>query len=353
MASFRNGEHKKTAISVGLNYVTDGVAGFTRRRAGRGWAFYNPDGTRITDPNQRKRFYSLAIPPAWTGVWICPDPKGHIQVTGRDARRRKQYRYHLQYREARDKSKFRRILEMSEVLPAIRERLELDIRAPELSRRQILATVVQLLDKTLIRVGNDEYLQENRSYGLTTLHAKHVQVEGATIQFSFRGKSGVQNALSLTDRRIAHIVQRCRELPGQELFQYFDGISMREAITSDDINKYLREISGRNITAKDFRTWGGTMLAGTELRAIGPSPTQREAKHNIVQAIDAVAARLGNTRAVCRKYYIHPALLQAYLQGLTVGPSLRVSPHKSRRKRSGAALRRDEIAILQFLQDLT
>ncbi|MBA7528167.1 hypothetical protein ES705_20350 [subsurface metagenome] len=352
MASFSNGEHKKKAISAGLNYVTDGVAGITRRRVGRGWAFYKPDGTRITDPNQRKLLNSLAIPPAWTKVWICPDPKGHIQVTGRDARRRKQYRYHLQYREERDKSKFRRILEMSEVLPAIRERLERDFRAPELSRRQILATVVQLLDKTLIRVGNDEYMKENNSYGLTTLRTQHVQVEGATMRFSFRGKSGVQHTLSLSDRRIARIVQRCQDLPGQELFQYFDEISRWEAITSDDVNKYLREISGRSITAKDFRTWGGTMLAGTELRAIGPAPTQRKAKRNIIHVIDAVATRLGNTRAVCRKYYIHPALLQAYLQGLTAGPSASTPLRQSRRERSGAALRRDEVAILQFLQDL-
>ncbi len=352
MISSRIVEHQETAIHAGLNYVTDGVAGITRRRAGRGWIFFNPDGTRITDSDLRNRIKSLAIPPAWTDVWICPDPKGHIQVTARDARRRKQYRYHLQYREARDKSKFRRILEMSEVLPAIRRRAEKDLLAPELSRRQILATVVQLLDKTLIRVGNDEYAKENRSYGLTTLQTQHVQVEGATMRFSFRGKSGVQHTLSITDRRIARIIQRCRDLPGQELFQYFDGVAKQETITSDDTNKYLREISGRNITAKDFRTWGGTMLAGTELRAMGPAPTQAEMKANILRAIDAVAARLGNTRTVCRKYYIHPALLQAYQQGLTAGPSQSALPRQSRQGRPRAALRRDEVAILQFLQDL-
>ena len=352
MISSRIVEHQETAIHAGLNYVTDGVAGITRRRAGKGWIFFNPDGTRITDSDHRNRIKSLAIPPAWTDVWICPDPKGHIQVTARDVRRRKQYRYHPQYREARDKSKFRHILEMSEVLPAIRRRAENDLKAPELSRRQILATVVQLLDKTLIRVGNDEYAKENRSYGLTTLRTQHVQVEGATMRFSFRGKSGVQHTLSITDSRIAGIIQRCRDLPGQELFQYFDGDAKRETITSDDANKYLREISGRNITAKDFRTWGGTMLAGTELRAMGPAPTQREMKRNIRRAIDAVAARLGNTRVVCRKYYIHPALLQAYQQGLTAGPSKSALPRQSRQGRPCAALRRDEVAILQFLQDL-
>lgn len=345
-------EHQRTAVHAGLNYVTDGVAGITRRRAGKGWVFFGPDGTRVTDSGERSRIKSLAVPPAWTDVWICPDPKGHIQVTARDARGRKQYRYHSQYREARDRSKFRRILEMSEVLPTIRDRVEKDLRAPELSRRQILATVVQLLDKTLIRVGNDEYAKENRSYGLTTLQTQHVQVEGATMRFSFRGKSGVQHTLSVTDRRIARIVQRCQDLPGQELFQYFDDPARRETITSDDANKYLREISGSDITAKDFRTWGGTMLAGMELRAMGLPATQSEMKRNIIRAIDAVAARLGNTRTVCRKYYIHPALLQAYQQGLTAELSKSAPPRQSRQERSVAALRADEVAILQFLQDL-
>ena len=352
MAASRIDEHKKTAVSAGLNYVTDGYAGITRRRAGKGWVFFRPNGERIADSAQRTRIKALAIPPAWTDVWVCPDPRGHIQVTARDARNRKQYRYHPLYREARDKSKFRRILEMSEVLPALRERVEMDLQAPELSRRQILATVVRLLDKTLIRVGNDEYAKENRSYGLTTLQTKHVQVEGATLRFSFRGKSGVQHTLSITDHRIARIIQRCKDLPGQELFQYFDEAAKPETITSDDANKYLQEICGRNITAKDFRTWGGTMLAGTELRAMGPAPTKREMKRNILAAIDAVAARLGNTRTVCRKYYIHPALLQAYQQGLTADPSKVYLPRQSEQEQSGAALRRDEVAILQFLQDL-
>jgi len=352
VVSLRMAEHRKTASRVGLNYVTDGVSGITRRRAGRGWVFFKPDGARITDPDQRKRIQSLVIPPAWTDVWISPDPRGHIQATGRDARGRKQYCYHPRYREARDKSKFRRLLEMSEVLPGIRERVERDLRSPELSRHQILATVVRLLDKTLIRVGNDEYLKAYHSYGLTTLRRQHVQVEGATLRFSFRGKSGVQQALSITDRRIARIVQRCQDLPGQELFRYFDGSALRGTVTSDDVNEYLRKISGRNITAKDFRTWGGTMLAGMELRALGPAVNQRAARRNINQTIDTVARRLGNTRAVCRKYYIHPALLQAYLQGLTAGLPTRAKRRKSQRKRPDAALRRDEVAVLQFLQKL-
>ncbi len=334
MTPTRTTEHRKTATRAGLNYVTDGLPGITRRRAGKGWAFYRPSGARIATAKERDRIKSLVIPPAWTDVWICRDPKGHIQVT------------------ARDNSKFRRILELSEVIPTIREHAERDLRAEPLSRRQILATVVQLLDKTLIRVGSDEYAKENRSYGLTTLRAKHVQVEGDELSFSFRGKSGVQQALSITDRRIARIVQRCQDLPGQELFQYLDEAGKRQAIASEDVNDYLGDISGRQVTAKDFRTWGDTMLAGTELREMGPSPTQREAKRNINRAVDSVAERLGNTRAVCRKYYVHPALLEAYLNGLVAAASKGAKPSRSQRRKPVAALRRDEVAILQFLQDI-
>ena len=352
MTSPRTVEHRKAATRAGLNYVTDGVAGISRRRSGKGWIFFRPDGDRITDPEQKKRINTLAIPPAWTDVWICPDPKGHIQATARDARGRKQYRYHTRYREARDQSKFRHMLELSEVLPAVRARAESDLRAPDQSRRQVLAAVVRLLDKTLIRVGNDEYAKENRSYGLTTLRMQHVQVNGAKLQFSFRGKSGVQHAISVADLRIARIVQRCKDLPGQELFQYLDALNKRQTVTSDDVNSYLREISGKDITAKDFRTWGGTMLAGVALRDMGPAKTQAEAKKNILRAIDAVSERLGNTRTVCRKYYVHPALLHAYMQGLTAAPSTAQTSRRSKRKPPVAALRRDEVAILQFLNDV-
>jgi len=352
VTSLHIAEHRRTARRAGLKYVTDGVDGITRQRAGKGWSFSYSNGVRITDAEERSRIKALAIPPSWTDVWICPHPKGHIQATGRDVRGRKQYRYHPRYREERDKSKFRRLMEMSEILPGIRERVERDLRAPELSRRQILATVVLLLDKTLMRVGNDEYVKENRSFGLTTLRRQHVKVEGATLQFSFRGKKGVQQALSIIDRRIARIVQRCQDLPGQELFHYANGSKQPRTVTSDDVNEYLRNITGRAISAKDFRTWGGTMLAGIELRRLGPAPSRRQATLNINQTIDKVAERLGNTRAICRRYYIHPALLDAYLQGLVAGPSVNASGNGNRRKRSGAALRRDEVAILQFLQDL-
>ena len=350
MLSLRIQEHRETATRAGLLYVTDGVAGIRRQRAGKGWVFYAPDGARISDGAERRRILGLVIPPAWTDVWICPDPHGHIKATARDARGRKQYRYHPLYRAARDKSKFRRMLEFSEILPDIRERVERDLRAGDLTRRQILATVVRLLDKTLIRVGNDEYARENRSFGLTTLRGRHVEIKGSRLHFTFRGKSGVSHEVAITDRRLARIVQQCQDLPGQELFQYLDTKGRRQTISSDDVNAYLRETTGRDITAKDFRTWAGTMLAAKQLCAIGPAKTRREAERNMLRAIDTVADRLGNTRAVSRKYYVHPGLLRAYQQGLTVTlPS--ASPHALRRENPPAALRRDEVAVLQFLQE--
>src|ERR1700694_5899176 len=306
MPSPRHQEHRKSATHAGLRYVTDGVSGIQRRRVGSGWAYYAPDGARINDAGTRRRLNALAIPPGWTHAGICPDPDGHIQATARDARGRKQYRYHPSYRDARDQSKFRRMLEFSEALPLLRERIEHDLRSGNLGRHQLLATVVRLLDKTLIRVGNDEYARANRSFGLTTLRRRHVRVNGSTLRFTFRGKSGVDHSVAVTDLRLARIVQRCQDLPGQEMFQYVDSFGRRQSITSDDVNEYLREISGRDITAKDFRTWGGTMVAALELRAMGPSSSRREADRNIVRVIDSVAERLGNTRAVCRKYYVHP-----------------------------------------------
>jgi DNA topoisomerase-1 len=348
-ASSRTRALRKAATSAGLHYVTDGFAGIRRRRSGKGWVYYDTNGARIGDPNIRKRLNGLAIPPAWTDVWICPDPDGHIQATARDARGRKQYRYHTSYREAREQSKFRHMLEFSEVLPLLREHVERDLRAADLSRRQLLATVVRLLDKTLIRVGNDEYARENQSFGLTTLRRKHVQVDGALLRFSFRGKSGVEHTVAIADPRLARIIQRCQDLPGQELFQYLDSSGKRQTVSSEDVNAYLREITGRDVTAKDFRTWAGTILAAVELRAMGPASSRREADRNIVKAIDAVSQRLGNTRAVCRKYYVHPALVEAYLMGHTAALSSPPPSDPARRKRPTAALRQDEVVVLQFL----
>ena len=344
-------DHRRTATRAGLTYVTDGFAGISRKRVGTGWAYYAPNGARIRDQAKRKRLNSLAIPPAWTDVWICPDADGHIQATARDARGRKQYRYHAQYREACDQSKFRHMLEFSEILPRLRERVERDLRGEDHSRRQILATVIRLLDRTLIRVGNDEYARENRSFGLTTLRRRHVQVDGTLLRFSFRGKSGVEHNVALTDRRLARIIQRCQDLPGTEIFQYLDAAGKRQSISSDDVNTHLQEITKRHITAKDFRTWGGTMQAALTLNAMGPAATQREAERNIVRAIDEVSERLGNTRAVCRKYYVHPALIQAYLEGRTVELEDKAAAKLPHREGRAAALRRDEVAVLQFLQD--
>ena len=342
--------HRQSAVKAGLRYVTDGVSGITRKRSGGGWSYYLPSGRLIAEAGLRKKLNALAIPPAWTDVWICPDPDGHIQATARDAAGRKQYRYHPSYREARDRSKFRRMLEFSEVLPLLREKVERDLRGPDLSRRQLLATVVRLLDRTLIRVGNDEYARENKSYGLTTLQRRHVQVDGQTLRFSFRGKSGVEHTITVSDPRLAKIIQACRDLPGQEMFQYLDAAKKRQAVSSDDVNDYLRDLTGRVVTAKDFRTWGGTMLAAVELRRMGAAASRREADRNIIRAIDAVSERLGNTRTVCRKYYIHPALLSAYLMGHTV-PQPPAMSKKAKRSQPGAALRRDEVLVLQFLQE--
>lgn len=349
MSSNRQHEHRESAHRAGLVYVTDAFQGIRRRRVGTGWSFYAPDGTLVTNRAERRRILSLAIPPAWTDVWICPDPAGHIQVTARDARGRKQYRYHPAYRATRDQSKFNRILTFSERLPAIRERVERDLGAPDLTRRQILATVVRLLDRTLVRVGNDEYARANRSFGLTTLRGRHVRVTGDELRFSFRGKSGVQHTITLNDRRLARIIQRCQDLPGQELFQYLDAEGVRQTVSSGDVNDYLRELAGPGITAKDFRTWAGTMLAARELRGAGVAASARDAERRILAAIDAVAARLGNTRAVCRQYYVHPGVLQAY-RGGRVAPE--PPPPEARRERPTAALRREEIVVLQFLQGL-
>ncbi|HET7731957.1 MAG TPA: DNA topoisomerase IB [Usitatibacter sp.] len=351
MASVKSREHRKRAVRAGLRYVTDAFEGIRRRRAGRGWVYFAPNGARIRDKDKRKRLNALAIPPAWTDVWICPDPDGHIQATARDARGRKQYRYHASYREACDRSKFRRMLEFSEVLPRLRDRVERDLGGPDLSRRQLLATVVRLLDRTLIRVGNDEYARENRSFGLTTLRRRHVAVEGTSLRFSFRGKSGVDHNVALTDARLARIIQRCQDLPGVELFQYLDAAGRRQAVSSDDVNAYLREVTGKDFSAKDFRTWGGTMHAAVMLRSMGPAATQREAERNILRALEEVAERLGNTRTVCRKYYVHPAILEAYLTGRIVGPAIEMPGVRMPRGQRAAALRRDELAVLQFLQD--
>jgi DNA topoisomerase-1 len=334
------------AEAAGLTYVTDAEPGITRKRAGTGFAYYASDGTRIQARGDRKRLASLAIPPAWTAVWICPNPIGHIQATARDAKGRKQYRYHPQFRALRDESKFGRMLQFSEALPRLRELITADLALPGLPRRKLLATLVRLLDRTLIRIGNDEYAKANQSYGLSTMRRKHVAVRGHTITFAFRGKSGVQHEVRVTDRRLATIVKQLHDLPGHELFKYLDADGKRQTIEADDVNEYLRELTGQEVTAKDFRTWSGTMLAARALREMGPPASERQAKQNVNKALDQVARRLGNTRAVCRKYYVHPAIIAAYHRGVAAP-----APARTRRaERPSAALRRDEVLVLQFLQ---
>src|ERR671918_717609 len=305
----------ESAQSAGLRYVSDTAPGIARKRAGKGFSYVGPDGKRISDKKEIARIRSLAIPPAYTDVWICPHPNGHIQATGRDARGRKQYRYHPRWREVRDETKFGRMLEFSQVLPAIRARVERDLSGPGLSREKVLATVVRLLECTGIRVGNDEYARANRSFGLTTLRSHHVEISGSKLRFQFRGKGGKIHDVVLTDRRLARIVTRCQAMPGETLFQYQDEHGVRQTVDSADVNAYLREITSQEFTAKDFRTWAGTIQAVGALQELGPADTEREAKSAILKAIDHVAERLNNTRAVCRKYYVHPAVFETYQAG--------------------------------------
>ena len=312
---------RESARAAGLRYSTDARPGITRRRTGRGFSYLDADGHRVTDRAVLRRIRSLAVPPAWTDVWICADPSGHLQATGRDARSRKQYRYHAAWRTGRDEIKFERLLDVARVLPRIRERCEADLASPGLSREKVLATVVRLLELTLIRVGNEEYARLNRSFGLTTLKRRHAKVDGSAIRFRFTGKSGQRHEVDLRDRRLAAIIRRCQELPGQDLFSYVGDDGVPHDITSEDVNEYLREASGIDITAKDFRTWAGTVLAYRALRALDPVEDGRSARKNVVEAVKLTAGRLGNTPAVARKSYVHPAVLEAYMDG-SIGGAL-------------------------------
>jgi len=299
----------------GLRYVCDDAPAIRRRRAGKGFVYLDARGRRVADAVVLKRIRSLVIPPAWTDVWICAAADGHIQATGRDAKGRKQYRYHADYREAREQSKYEHLVEFAEALPGLRTRVSEHMSLRGLPREKVLATVVHLLETTLIRVGNDEYAKANESYGLTTLKSKHVAVEGSEVRFRFIGKSGKQWSLAMRDRRVARIIRACQELPGQDLLQYFDDDKELRAVSSGDVNAYLREISGRDITAKDFRTWAGTVLMARFLGASGQFESEAKAKRAISAAVKQVAAALGNTPSVCRKSYIHPAVTGAYLGG--------------------------------------
>ena len=306
---------EESAEEAGLRYVTDTDGGVSRRRAGKGWAFFDADGRRITDEKRIAWFKRLAIPPAWTDVWICPDKRGHLQATGRDAKGRKVYRYHPRWREVREDAKYGRMLAFARALPMIRKRVEEDLARPGLPREKVLAAVVALLERTRIRVGNEEYARDNRSFGLTTLRDRHARIKGGRVTFQFKGKSGKEHAIELADRRLARIVERCQDIPGQQLFQYVGDDGERRGIASDDVNAYLHEIAGERFTAKDFRTWAGTVLAAMALQEFREFDSEAEAKKNVVRAIESVAEKLGNTPAVSRASYVHPQVIDAYLEG--------------------------------------
>jgi DNA topoisomerase I len=335
---------KKTARRARLTYVSDETAGIRRRRAGPGFVYLDRRGRRIANGATLARVRSLAVPPAWTDVWICPSPTGHLQATGRDARGRKQYRYHDEWRAIRDRIKYDHVVQLAEHLPAIRQRVERDLRRRGLSRDTVIAAVVRLLDLSLIRVGNDEYVRENGSFGLTTLRERHVEIHGDAIRFRFRGKSGAHHAVEVTDAGVARLLRKCLALPGAAVFRYRDEAGEVRTVDSDMVNDYLRRITGEDFTAKDFRTWHGTVLAAWALKDAGPFETTAQSKRLVARAVDEVASRLGNTPAVCRACYIHPELLTAYLDGSLSG--LRRGPAIG----NGTGLSREEASVLRFLQ---
>lgn len=334
-----------TARQAGLRYVSDAKPGIVRKTQGKSFVYRQPNGSVVRDKDTLRRIRSLVIPPAWTDVWICLIENGHIQATGRDARGRKQYRYHPRWREVRDESKYDRVLAFAEALPKIRHRVAADLRRHGLSREKVMATIVRLLETTLIRVGNDEYVQQNGSHGLTTLHNHHAKVRGEQITFEFKGKSGKRHRIDLRDARMARLVRRCQELPGQDLFGYVDAEGKVHDVTSGEVNDYLREIAGADFSAKDFRTWAGTVLAAVALRQFEAFKSQVEAKRNTLRAVESVALLLGNTPAVCRKCYVHPTVLNGYLTGHTINHLRRSRPGHSPTK-----LRPEETAVLKLIR---
>ena len=336
------------AQEAGLRYSCDARPGLSRQKSGEGFIYLRPDGKRVSDAVILRRIRSLVIPPAWTEVWICPTANGHIQATGRDARGRKQYRYHPRWREHRDENKFEHMVAFAKALPKIRRRVQRDLKRRGMPREKILAAVLRLLETTLIRVGNDEYARTNRSYGLTTIHNRHVKVTRETLRFQFRGKSGKSHEISLRDRHLARIVKRCQDMPGQELLAYEDESGQPRDVSSEDVNDYLRQISRGDFSAKDYRTWAGTVLAALALREFEEVTSQNQAKKNIVLAVESVARMLGNTPAVCRKCYVHPAILESYFEGQTIA-TLRTEV-AGKIDRVLSRLKPEEASVLVLLQ---
>jgi DNA topoisomerase I len=343
----RTADPVDSARAAGLRYVTDDTAGIARRKSGKQFLHRAPDGKIVRDPAELDRIKSLVIPPAWRDVWICPVANGHLQATGRDARGRKQHRYHPRWREIRDANKYDRMIDFAKKLPAIRRKVDADLALPGLPREKVLAAVVRLLETSRIRVGNEEYARQNNSFGLATMRNRHVSVSGSNIRFEFRGKSGVRHALDLNDRRLARIIKQCQELPGHELFQYIAEDGTRCGIGSGNVNDYLRDIAGEDFSSKDFRTWAGTMLAARALLELQGVKYNAQVKKNIAQAIESVAAKLGNTKAVCRKCYIHPAVLGAY----TDGSLFKLTRLRQSKPKAGSihALTNEEAAVLRLL----
>ena len=338
-------ESAEAAEEAGLRYVSDDRPGYTREANGEQFEYLDTEGKRIRDEQRLLRIKRLAIPPAWTDVWICPSPIGHIQATGRDARRRKQYLYHHYWRELRDENKFGRLADFAKALPRIRKRIDHDIKLRGLPREKVLATVVRLLERTFIRIGNDEYARENKSFGLTTIKDRHVTLRGTHLRFRFRGKSGRQHEVDVRDGQIAKIISKLQELPGQDLFQYIDDDGEVRDVRSQDVNDYLREITNEDVTAKDFRTWAGTLLLALALNVQGGFETKKQAKANIRTAICAVSELLGNTPTICRRCYVHPAVLEAYSASRRI-PGLSEAMQKS----GSSQLRLAEAAVLKFLR---
>jgi len=338
----------ESAKDAGLHYVHDDRPGIRRVRSGGGFRYVNDvTGKTVRDEETLLRIKSLVVPPAWESVWICPDPRGHIQAVGRDQRGRKQYRYHPRWREVRDETKYGRMIAFGKALPRIRRRVARDLRQKGLPREKVLAAVVRLLETTLIRVGNDEYAKENHHFGLTTMRDKHADIRGDKIHFDFRGKSGVQHTVDLHDKRLARIVKQCQDIPGYDLFQYIDGDGQHRAIGSAEVNEYLKEISGQDFTAKDFRTWAGTVLAAMALQELKQFDSQAQAKRNLVAAIEAVAGKLGNTKTVCRKCYIHPAVIDSYMDGTLAEVLAKKADEKI--AKSLHNLRPEEAAVMTLL----
>ncbi|MGI3775922.1 MAG: DNA topoisomerase IB [Janthinobacterium lividum] len=338
---------RAAAKAARLHYVSDAKAGIARRAVADGWVYVGPDGAEVTDEAEIARIRALAIPPAYRDVWICTDPRGHLQAVGRDARGRKQYRYHPRWREIRDEAKFGKMLVFGEKLPVIRARVAHDLALHGLPRQKVLAVVVRLLERTLARIGNEEYARTNKSFGLTTLRHRHARVKGSHVVLDFRAKHGIEWHVDLQDRRLAGIIARLEDLPGQELFQFEDHDGVRHGINSHDVNAYLHEITGEEITAKDFRTWAATNLAALALHELQQFDTAAAAKKNVVKAVEHVAMQLGNTPAICRKCYIHPAIFEGYLDGsLAEGLKQRADAVLDGH---GHGLSAEEIAVTAFL----